>query len=42
MTNEKQIQYAENYKIENGCLYEIKYTKQGAYDKSFATSNRGS
>lgn len=33
MTNEKQINYAPNYKIKNGCLYEIKYTKQGEYDK---------
>lgn len=33
MTDEKQINYAENYKIKDGCLYEIKYTKQGEYDK---------
>ena len=33
MSDEKKITYAENYKIKDGSLYEIKYTKQGEYDR---------
>jgi len=33
MTNERQINYAPNYKIKDGCLCEIKHNKQGEYDK---------
>ena len=33
MEKEKQINYAPNYKIKDGCLCEIKHNKQGEYDK---------
>ena len=33
MTNERQINYAPNYKNKDGCLCEIKHNKQGEYDK---------
>lgn len=33
MTDEKQIHYAPNYKIENGCLHEIKETPKRVYER---------
>lgn len=33
MTNERQINYAPNYKIKDGCLYEIRTTKQGVQER---------
>ena len=33
MTDEKKIHYAPNYKIENGCLHEIKETPKRVYER---------
>jgi len=33
MTNEKKIHYAPNYKIENGCLCEIRQTAKKVYER---------
>ena len=33
MTDEKKIHYAPNYKIENGCLHEIKETQKRVYER---------
>lgn len=33
MTDEKKIHYAPNYKIENGCLHEVKETPKRVYER---------